>query len=163
MRTIIKYITLSWICLLYSHHLSAHSLNQSVELQAHSGGTLYVDAVFADSVPVKLLVDTGASMLTLNQKTFQQLNKHTDLHFSRHLGFRTASGKIHKVKVYRLDNLTLGNSCQLRDVEVAVLANGNNILGMNALTRFAPFGFSMQPPRLDLSNCDGGLVAQQTH
>lgn len=145
--------------LLISHHLSASSFNQSVELQAHSGGTMYVNAVIADNLPVKLLVDTGASMLTLNRKTFQQLSEQSELHFSHNLGFRTASGKIHKVKVYILSNLSLGESCQLQDIEVAVMPKGNNILGMNVLTQFAPFGFSMQPPRLALSNCDGGLVA----
>lgn len=157
-----KFTVVGFFALLNSAVAGAEGVSHTVDLQTHAGGTLYVDAVLADSAQVKLLVDTGASMLTVNQKTFRQLRHQTDLFFSHDLGFRTANGKIHKVKVYVLPRLTLGGSCELRDVELAVMSGGKNILGMNVLSQFAPIGLSIQPPRLQLSNCEASLVASHT-
>lgn len=154
-----KFAKICLMTLLVANWAVAQNPPHSVELEARSGGTFYVDAVLVDSVPVKLLLDTGASMLTVNKTTFRQLRDQTDLFYSHDLGFRNANGKINKVKVYILPRLTLGDGCQLEDVEVAVMSGGSNILGMNVLTQFAPLGLSVQPPRLELSNCSDGLIA----
>jgi hypothetical protein len=50
--------------------------------------------------------------------------------------------------------LRLGEHCWVHDVEVAVLDKGTRaILGMDVLSRLAPFTFSTVPPQLGLSGC----------
>lgn len=158
----LKYLLPGLFILLLSLSGYGQGVSQTMTLQPHAGGTMYVEAVLADSVPVKLLLDTGASMLTVNRKIFKQLQQQSDLLYSHDVGLRNANGKIHKVKVYVLSRLTLGGACQVRDVELAVISRGNNILGMNVLSKFAPIGLSVQPPALELSNCGASLIAGRT-
>jgi len=147
------------ISFLHASFSLGHQAAHSVQMHERSGGTFYVSARLADELEVQLLMDTGASMLTINRQTFRQLNQKGDLYYVRDMGFKTARGKVVKVKVYQLSSLTLGNSCTIENVEVAVIPSGTNILGMNVLSHLAPFGLSVQPAALHLSNCHTMLAA----
>ena len=143
----------------FSHSVYADEEQHWIPLERHFGGTFHVQATLAGSVSESFLMDTGASLLTINQGTYRALNQQGELVYSRTIGLRSAMGSIQKVNVYHLSRLTVGERCELQDVEVAVKNGGKNILGMNVLTQFAPFGVSLEPAQLALSNCTSSLIA----
>ena len=85
-------------------------------------------------VETTFLVDTGAAMMSISATLQRQLR---------------AAG-----------------AAQLsRQVEVMVFPDGGrNLLGLNALSRFAPFTVHLQPPALELSGCapTGAVAAADT-
>ena len=75
---------------------------------------------------------------------------------------RLANGSEINVPVYLLEAVSIGENCWLTDVEAAVFpGNTRPILGLNALQRTAPFIFSFEPPRLQLSNCAARSIQPQ--
>jgi hypothetical protein len=68
-----------------------------------------------------------------------------------------ANGTEMQVPVYRLSAVRIGEKCLLQDVEAAVFpGDTRQILGLSALQKAAPFIFSTQPPKLQLSHCHPG-------
>ena len=66
-----------------------------------------------------------------------------------------ADGSRRLVSVYRITGMNVGGDCYIPNIEVAVFPAGSReILGLSALSKVSPFMFSMNPPRLLLSNCD---------
>ncbi len=113
------------------------------ELRAELGG-----------VAGDFLLDTGASMVTINRDLFREIQKLNKLEKVRSVGARLASGKVKLLDVYRAERLIIGKGCNLGAVEFAVVERGGrNLLGMNALSQAAPFTISMSPPKLDLAQC----------
>lgn len=88
---------------------------------------------------VRLVIDTGASLTTLTQRSFDRISG--SVRFTE-LGpqmFNTASGTTRGM-VYRVDSVQIGDH-RLRDVPVAVLDfntpdNVDGLLGMNVLSQF---------------------------
>ncbi len=88
---------------------------------------------------VRLVIDTGASLTTLTQRSFDRIS--ADVRFTE-LGpqmFNTASGTTRGM-VYRVDSVQIGDH-RLTDVPVAVLdfntpENVDGLLGMNVLSQF---------------------------
>ena len=88
---------------------------------------------------VRLVIDTGASLTTLTQRSFDRIS--ASVRFTE-LGpqmFNTASGTTRGM-VYRVDSVQIGDH-RLRDVPVAVLDfntpdNVDGLLGMNVLSQF---------------------------
>lgn len=102
----------------------------------------------------EFLLDTGASMVTINRSLFREIQKVNRLEKVRSVGARLASGKVQLLDVYRAEEFTIGAGCNLGPVEFAVVERGGrNLLGMNALSQAAPFTISMSPPQLDLAQC----------
>ena len=100
------------------------------------------------------LLDTGASMITINRNLFREIQKRNKLEKVHSVGARLASGEIKLLDVYRVEQFTIGNACKLGPVEFAVVdKGGRNLLGMNALSQVAPFTISMSPPQLSLAQC----------
>lgn len=97
-----------------------------------------MEATLESQVNASFLLDTGSSLLTLNQATFDALTRNHTLLATRTSAARMANGKILKVSQYQLNSVRIGNSCEVGPVEVAVLPKGNNILGINTLLRVAP-------------------------
>ena len=123
-------------------------------LTATNAGSLSVN-IRLGAQDTEFLVDTGASMVTLSRSVYRRLERANLVRGERQVAGRLADGRMQLMSVYRLEALTLSPGCQLRDVEVLVLpGEGRNLLGLNALTRFAPLTLHMQPLGLELSHCD---------
>ena len=83
------------------------------------------------------------------------------MEFVKPLQGTLADGSRVIISVYRVDRITIGKSCALRGVEVAVLPDADRpILGLRALRRLSPFQLSFEPPELALTGCRGGVEAK---
>ena len=114
------------------------AIEQNIPLSQSKGGTLYLEATLESNIKASFLLDTGSSLLTLNQATFDALTQKQKLLATRTSAARMANGKIVKISQYQLNSVRIGNTCEVGPVEVAVLPKGNNILGINTLMRVAP-------------------------
>lgn len=116
--------------------------------------TYYVDAVMHGSGAVEFMVDTGAGYTTINEYTLARLVKADNAVYVGELTGVMADGSEHRLPVYRIKHLVLGEDCVLNNVEAAVFPQKTRmLLGLTALEKAAPFVFSTNPPRLSLSNC----------
>lgn len=132
---------------------------ESVPLNPTAAGSYSLTATVG-GVDADFLLDTGASMATVNSDLFKKIRELGNVTKVRSVGARLASGKIEVLDVYQVQHFTLGSDCDLGPLEVAVLKRGGrNLLGMNVLQRAAPFAISLSPPALGLSQC--GLDAKQ--
>ena len=128
----------------------------AVEIEKRSAGTFYISGAIDGFGPLDLLVDTGSSYLVITETMLGELKSAGRAQFSRGLEGRMADGSTRTVPVYRLDSLRLGASCWVHDVEAAIFPAGSRtILGMNVLSRLAPFTFSAEPAQLGLAHCQG--------
>lgn len=135
---------------------AAGSFPIKLGLKKSSANTLYVDAILSKAVATEFMIDTGSSVVVINQKTFQQLlDSGSDIIETTQMGARLASGRIRLVKQYRIASLSLGENCTFTNVEVAVMNKSNNILGMSLLSATAPFAIYARPAQLALSQCSG--------
>ncbi len=137
--------------------LYAHSgeILSSVALHNPGTGTYYIQGQFGHLQPINLLVDTGSSFSTIDEKTLAELQASGDATFIRNQSGILADGTKIEVPLYRIKKLALGNVCMVEDVEVAVFPNGRrHILGLNVLAKLTPFSFSLEPPRLTLAGCN---------
>ncbi|MDT8387491.1 MAG: retropepsin-like aspartic protease [Thiogranum sp.] len=116
--------------------------------------TYYVGATMLGSGNVEFMVDTGAGYTTINEHTLARLMAADNAVYIGELTGVMADGSEHRLPVYRIKHLVLGDDCVLIDVEAAVFpANTRMLLGLTALEKAAPFVFSTNPPVLSLSNC----------
>lgn len=128
------------------------AIEQNIPLSQSKGGTLYLEATLESNIKASFLLDTGSSLLTLNQATFDALTKNQKLLATRTSAARMANGKIVKISQYQLNSVRIGNTCEVGPVEVAVLPKGNNILGINTLLRVAPL--TITPDAVILAGCE---------
>ena len=128
--------------------------DMDVALQKHDAGTFYVHGAIKGYGDLDLLVDTGASFLVINESILASLKAGGNARFSRELRGLMADGSRRVVPMYRISAMRLGESCWIHDVDAAIFpADSQPILGMNILTRLAPFTFATEPPRLALNSC----------
>lgn len=138
--------------------LNTQQSNQVTLTQTGAGS--FTVQVMINGLEADFLLDTGASMVTVNAELFQQLRAHSEMTRIKRIGARLASGKIEVLDVYRISSFSLGNHCELGPLEVAVLKRGGrNLLGMNALQQAAPINLSFAPPTLSLAHCTHRLEA----
>ena len=103
---------------------------------------------------MEFLVDTGAGMVILAEKTFDALTEISSKRPTKRIAVRVADGRTKAVNVYTLNQLVLGSECNVGPLEVAVIPGGvNNILGLNVLKKVAPFAIYTSPPSLAVSTC----------
>lgn len=137
--------------------LPAAEFDTTLPMFAHAAQTYYVSGHLGDLGPSEFMIDTGASYLSINQDSLDQLSARGLAHYRRELIGRLADGSEVRVPLYRLSALRLGEACVLRDVEAAVFPGSTRqIIGLNVLNRAAPFIFSTNPPQLTLSHCTAG-------
>lgn len=116
--------------------------------------TFFVESQVAGIGPVDFMVDTGSGYTTINEEILGRLQSAGNVRYLRQLRGRLANGAEIDVPVYLIEAVSIGDNCWLTDVEAAVFPGKTRpILGLNALQRTAPFIFSFEPPRLQLSNC----------
>ncbi|MBT8146811.1 MAG: retroviral-like aspartic protease family protein, partial [Gammaproteobacteria bacterium] len=128
--------------------------SHSIPLHETSAGSFSVVATLG-GVEGEFLLDTGASLVTVNAEVFKQIRRNNDKVVKvRQVGARLASGKVQIMDIYQVESLDLGYGCDLGPVEVAVSnRGGRNLLGMSALNRVSTFAVTATPPSLALSNC----------
>ncbi len=116
--------------------------------------TYYVQASMAGSGAVEFMVDTGAGYTTINERTLEKLVEAENAVYIGELTGVMADGSEHRLPLYRIKRLVLGDDCVIHDVDAAVFPHDTRmLLGLSALEKAAPFVFSTNPPRLSLSNC----------
>ncbi len=127
---------------------------QSIPMQIRNNHNFYVDSSIEGAGLTSLLVDTGSGYSTITEKTLRSLQKTGKAVYLKKLKGVLADGSVQKVSVYRISGINIGQNCHIRDIEVAVFPSASReILGLNTLSKVAPFTFSMDPPFLSLSNC----------
>lgn len=145
---------LSLISLAASNLSLAEDFEFKIPISQQSSGNYYVAGTLENDDRVEFLVDTGAGMVILAEKTFKSLNATSKLSPSRRIAVRMADGRTKAVDVYTLNQLILGQDCNVGPLEVAVIPGAaNNILGLNILKKAAPFAIYTSPPSLALSAC----------
>jgi clan AA aspartic protease (TIGR02281 family) len=128
----------------------------AIEIEKRSAGTFYIAGALQGVGALDLLVDTGSSYLVITEPMLAELREAGHAAYSRGLEGRMADGTVRVVPVWRVSSLRLGDSCWVHDVEAAIFPAGSRtILGMNVLSRLAPFTFSAEPARLGLAHCQG--------
>lgn len=128
----------------------------AVALEKKPAGTFYVDGAIEGYGALELLVDTGSSLVVINEDILARLKAAGAIDYSHDLDGNMADGSKRNVQVYRISALRIGKDCWIRDVEAAVIQNNvRPILGMNVLSRLSPFTFSAEPPQLMLNQCSG--------
>ena len=147
-----KVPSLALSTLLFAFASTVSAIEQNIPLSQSKGGTLYLEATLESNVNASFLLDTGSSLLTLNQATFDALTRNQKLLATRTSAARMANGKIVKISQYQLNSVRIGNTCEVGPVEVAVLPKGNNILGINTLLRVAPLTITSES--VILAGCD---------
>jgi|TARA_Y100000296_G_scaffold44248_1_gene50849 predicted aspartyl protease len=147
-----KVPSLALSTLLFAFTSTVSAIAQNIPLSQSKGGTLYLEATLESNVNASFLLDTGSSLLTLNQATFDALTRNQKPLATRTSAARMANGKIVKISQYQLNSVRIGNTCEVGPVEVAVLPKGNNILGINTLLRVAPL--TITSDSVILAGCD---------
>lgn len=126
----------------------------AVALRKHDAGTFYVDGSLQGYGDLRMLLDTGSSYLVISQSILEDLLKAGGARYSRQLEGIMADGSTRVIPVYRLAGLRLGENCWVHDVEAAVMPGQTRpILGMNILSRLAPFTFSADPAEISVQQC----------
>lgn len=88
-----------------------------------------------DKVPVKMLVDTGASVSIISENAFKQLNFDMSLISKENVDLTTADGSCLKMIRQLQLNFKIGKNCVSQNVYVARLESGlEGILGIDFLT-----------------------------
>jgi predicted aspartyl protease len=124
--------------------------------------TFYVGIAMAGGPVEEYLLDTGAGYMTITRQTLAHLKKAGTATYLRKLDGQMADGSVIRVPVYLIDSMTIGDSCQLRDIEAAVLpGSSRGLLGLSALRMLSPFELSTDPPSLRLSNCSSRVLTSQ--
>ena len=147
--------TLSILLIALPNLLLAADFEFKIPISQQSSGNYYVAGNLENAAEVEFLVDTGAGMAILAERTFKTLSAALDKKSTRRIAVRMADGRTKAVNVYTLNQLILGQACNVGPLEVAVIPGGvNNILGLNVLKKAAPFAIYTSPPSLALSACE---------
>ncbi|MFT5396815.1 MAG: putative aspartyl protease [Gammaproteobacteria bacterium] len=145
-------IKLLLFCLLI--HTSAQAIDVNVPIDKSQSGSLYVEAVINSNIRSQFLVDTGAGMIILNRELFEQISESGKVQKTGKIAARLANGKYETMNLYKLQSFSIGENCNLGEMEVAVMKHaGRNILGLSALSIAAPFAVHIEPLELVLSGC----------
>jgi predicted aspartyl protease len=151
-RSCIKYVV--FLLVLANSHLALAGSYKTIPMNQKRLATYYVEASMLGSGNVEFMVDTGAGYTTINENTLARLMAADNAVYIGELTGVMADGSQHRLPVYRIKHLVLGDDCVLIDVEAAVFPQDTRmLLGLSALEKAAPFVFSTNPPRLSLSNC----------
>jgi predicted aspartyl protease len=133
----------------------AEALGHAVSLERSGAGGMYVAGEIA-GVQADFLVDTGADLVTVDERLFRQMRKSGEVRELRRVAARMANNRLQVMTVYEVAHLNIGDNCDLGPVEVAVMKGaGRNLLGLSALSRGAPFTLGMAPPTLVFDHCPG--------
>lgn len=135
----------------------AGQFDATIPMQDKGSISYYVPGNIEGVGPVDFMVDTGSSYMTINEETLTLLKRGDRARYLRDLRGRLANGSELVVPIYAVKAVSIGESCHFENVEAAVFpGRTRHILGLSALSKAAPFVFSMSPPTLVLSHCTEG-------
>jgi predicted aspartyl protease len=133
----------------------AGQFDRKVPLKDKGASTYYVPCQIEGYGEVEMLVDTGSAYTTINEKTLSILRQRGLATYVKDMIAKLADGAYKTVPIYRITSISIGDVCEIEDVETAVLpGNTRSLLGLNALNKTGPIMFSLDPPHLMLSNCE---------
>ena len=142
-----------------AQHAVAADFDVRVPMQDKGVATYYVPGEIQGVGAVEFMVDTGSGYTTINEETLGKLQARGDARFVKKLTGILADGSEMVVPVYSISGISIGTNCMLENVEAAVFpGKTRQILGLSALSRAAPFIFSVQLAELVLSNCGGAAT-----
>lgn len=149
-------LTTTGLCLALASSPSARGeLDSAIPLRNTAAGTYAVSGDFDGHVVAELMVDTGSSYTTMNERTLEVLRRAGKAVYLKTTRGILADGSRAEVPIYRIASLRIGN-CVIPEVETAVFpGQARPILGLSALKTVAPFALSLDPPTLVLSHCAG--------
>lgn len=112
--------------------ISSHQI-RTASLRKEGDGHFWASAR-VNGVPVKFLVDTGASLVALSKRDARQLGIDTD-NLQRNAEIRTAAGRV-KAATTVLDKITI-DGVTVKNVSAVVIEEGleHSLLGMSFLNR----------------------------
>jgi len=141
----------------------ASEFDSTVDMRSKGTTSFYVQGEINGLGAVELMVDTGSGYMTINEEMLTTLQRGDQVRYLKRLSGRLANGNLLEVPVYLIKAVNIGGDCWLKDVEAAVFPGKTRaILGLSALQRAAPFIFSVNPPQLVLSNCEGSYSEETT-
>jgi hypothetical protein len=152
-------LTRSLLLCMTSAGVLAEPYSAHIPMTMGTATTYYVQGSFGNLEATDFMVDTGSGYLSINTSTLDTLLKQGLATYQRDLPGVLADGTQIEVPVYRVSQFSIG-PCKLQDVEAVVFpSTRRQIIGLNVLTRSAPFTFSVDPPELVLSHCSGDDLA----
>ena len=158
-----KLVLLIVILVAATGEAQAAKFDKKIPMRATKAATFYVGGYLDGYGVVDMMVDTGSSYTTINEATLGVMRENGAVTYVKDLTGIMADGTRKVVPIYRISSMSIGNACQLHNVEAAVFpGHTRNILGLSALKLAAPFAFSLEPPTLMLSNCVGSAALPQS-
>ena len=129
-------------------------VGDKIELHPLSSGTYTIAIKFASEVEAEFLLDTGASMVMMNEKLFKAITKHQKTISTGKVAANMASGRIKSIPTYQIPSLILDNGCDVGPLEVAVIRGARrNLIGLNALVKLGRITLDLQDAKLIADNC----------
>lgn len=153
----IKLNILFTVCLLAIALLPISSIAEvgsEIELHPVSTGTYTIAIQFAPAVEEEFLLDTGASMVMMNDKLFKAISKHQNTTLTGKVAANMASGRVKSIPTYEIPSLILANGCDVGPLEVAVIRGATrNLIGLNALEKLGRITLDLQDTKLIAAKC----------
>ena len=134
--------------------ISQADVGTEIELHPVSSGTYTIAIQFAPAVEAEFLLDTGASMVMMNDKLFKAITKHQKTVSTGKVAANMASGRIKSIPTYEIPSLVLENGCDVGPIEVAVIRGASrNLIGLNALSKLGRITLDLQDTKLIAADC----------
>lgn len=131
------------------------SSSAKVPIYDRGASTFYVPARVNGRETTEFMVDTGSGYTTINEEMLSEIKGREEPVYIKSVSGVLADGSEISMPIYRISSLNIGGQCVIQNVEVAVLpGQTRNILGLSALKMVAPFSLYVDPPALQLSNCE---------
>jgi aspartyl protease family protein len=113
-------------------NISSHEI-RSASLRKESDGHFWATA-YVNGVPVKFLVDTGASLVALSERDARKIGLDTD-NMDQNAEVRTAAGRV-KASTAMIDKIEI-DGVTVKNVQAVVIDKGleHSLLGMSFLNR----------------------------
>jgi len=128
--------------------------SHSIPILISASRTFYIEARIGELNSSKFMLDTGSGYTTINNESFQSLQKDHKIRFVKKIMGVLADGSQRTVDIWEVESLTLNGVCTLKNIQVALMpGTSRQILGLTTLTKAAPFTVSLDPPKLTVSNC----------
>jgi predicted aspartyl protease len=126
-----------------------------VPLKDTGGATYFLNGQIQGVGKIEWLLDTGSGYPVIDYKMLHQLRRGGMARYQRNITAVLADGRKRLIPIYKIHSITLGDRCKVSQVEVAIFRNiKRGIIGMNVLTRLAPFEFAGEPLGIRFSHCE---------
>ena len=155
--TFLKQLGITLLALTVSNSSFADSEKQyDIELHPLPTGTYTLSGQLTPSLKEEFLFDTGASMVMIGKKLFDQISKHHKPVSTGKIAAVMASGNVKTIPTYTLPSLVLGNGCDVGPIEIAVVRGATrNLIGLNALSKLGSITIDIQHGKLLIDECPG--------